>query len=76
MCLAVPARLNRLDGIEGHADLHGNEIPVCTALVPEAAVGDWILVHAGFAIQKLDPEQAQRTWAVLEDLNNRCIDST
>jgi hydrogenase expression/formation protein HypC len=71
MCLAVPALLVKCDGINGAADLHGNRVPICTALVPEAVAGDWILIHAGFAIQKLDVQDAMRTFAVLDDLD-RC----
>lgn len=37
-------------------------------MTPEAAVGDWVLVHAGFAIQQLDEAEAKETFAVLEDL--------
>jgi hydrogenase expression/formation protein HypC len=55
------------DGNEGIADLHGNQVRVSTLLVPEAGVGDWVLVHAGFAIQRLDERAARRTWAVLCD---------
>jgi hydrogenase expression/formation protein HypC len=72
--LAVPAQLLECDGEQAVADLHGNQVPVCTTLVPEATVGDWVLVHAGFAIQKLDDETAQRTWAVLSDLESRTSD--
>ncbi len=68
MCLAVPALLVEVEGSQGVADLHGNRAPVSTVLVPEARAGDWILVHAGFAIQRLDTEEAQRTWDVLDDL--------
>lgn len=71
MCLAVPALLVECDEDQATADLHGNLVPVCTTLVPEARRGDWVLVHAGFAIQKLQAEEARRTWAVLEDLNER-----
>lgn len=68
MCLAVPARLVDQQGDEAVADLHGNRVRINTLLVPEAAAGDWVLVHAGFAIQRLEAEAATRTWAVLEDL--------
>jgi len=67
MCLAVPAQLVARDGDEGVADLHGNRVRVTTLLVPEARVGDWVLIHAGFAIQRLDARAARRTWAVLRD---------
>jgi len=68
MCLAVPAEIVERQGDAAVADMHGNRVTVSTALVPEAAVGDWVLLHAGFAIQRLSPEQAKRTWAVLADL--------
>lgn len=71
MCLAVPALLVTKNDQEGIADLHGNRVPVNTLLVPEAQVGDWVLMHAGFAIQKLDSDTAEETWSVLEDLQTR-----
>ncbi len=76
MCLAVPAQLVQLNGSDGIADLHGNRVPVNTMLVPEAAIGDWILMHAGFAIQRLAFEAVQRTWAVLEDLDAAIVQSS
>ena len=68
MCLAVPAKLVEHNGNEGIVDLHGNRLTVVTLLVPEARVGDWLLVHAGFAIQRLDTEAAERTWSVIADV--------
>jgi hydrogenase expression/formation protein HypC len=68
MCLAVPAKLVACQGEEATADLHGNRVTVSTVLVPEAKVGDWVLVHAGFAIQLLAEDEAAATWAVLRDL--------
>ena len=41
---------------------------ICLAYVPEVVVGDWVLVHAGFAIQQLDAEEADRTLQALEQL--------
>jgi hydrogenase expression/formation protein HypC len=57
------------------ADLHGNQVRVSTILVPEASIGDWVLIHAGFAIQRLNPEEVQQTWAVLEDLD-KCLEGS
>lgn len=68
MCLAVPAELVSCDNGQAVADLHGNRVKISTLLVPDVAVGDWVLVHAGFAIQKLDRQQVRETFAVLEDL--------
>jgi hydrogenase expression/formation protein HypC len=68
MCLAVPAMLVSRDGDQAVADLHGSRVPVCALFAPEAEAGDWVLIHAGFVIQRLDPAAAGRTWAVLADL--------
>lgn len=70
MCLAVPARIVSMDGDRAVVDLHDNRVAVSTMLTPEAGVNDWVLVHAGFAIQQLDEQEAARTWAVLEDLQD------
>ncbi len=68
MCLAVPALLVELNGEEGVADLHGNRLPVNLQLVPDARPGDWLLIHAGFAIGRLDEDEARETFAVLAEL--------
>jgi hydrogenase expression/formation protein HypC len=71
MCLAVPAKIVSLDAESALADLHGNRVQISTALVPEAKLGDWVLLHAGFAIKILDCEEAAETFRVLEDLSYR-----
>lgn len=69
MCLAVPAKIVAVkDEACATADLHGNQIDVSTVMTPDAGVGDWVLIHAGFAIQQLDQQTAMETWAVLNDL--------
>ena len=68
MCLAVPGKLIACEDSDAVVDLHGNRVRVSTALVPDAKTGDWVLVHAGFAIQKLDGDDARETWALLEDM--------
>ena len=62
MCLAVPARIvERLEGDEALVDAGGVRKRISVALVPEAAVGDYAVVHAGYAIGLLDPEEAAKT---------------
>ena len=61
MCLAVPGRIVSKDGTLGLVDVRGNRLRAGLALVPEADVGDWVLVHAGFAITKLTLEDAAET---------------
>jgi hydrogenase expression/formation protein HypC len=70
MCLAVPARIIELKNDEAVADAIGNRIQAKTTLVPEAKIGDIVLIHAGFAIAVLDEEEAKKTWQLLEELDN------
>ena len=58
MCLAVPAKIHEIDGQDAKVDFAGLRSVVSLALLPDARIGDFILVHAGFAIQKVDPEEA------------------
>ena len=69
MCLAIPARLIELLGDEqGIVDLGGIRKQVSTALVPDAVVGDYVIVHVGHAIGQIDPDEAQRTLAMFGEL--------
>jgi hydrogenase expression/formation protein HypC len=71
MCLAVPALVVECAGEEALTDMHGNRVRVSTVLVPEVKVGDWVLIHAGFALQKLDEDEAKETFGVLADLERQ-----
>ena len=69
MCLAVPALVvERVDDDEAMIDAGGVRMRVSLALVPEAAVGDYVIVHAGFAISRLDPDEAESTLALFAQL--------
>jgi hydrogenase expression/formation protein HypC len=69
MCLAIPARVSRrLAAEEAIIDAGGVEKRVSLALVPEAEVGDYVIVHAGYAISRLDAEEALRTLALFAQL--------
>ncbi len=66
MCLAVPGKITALDGdSKATVDMMGIERQVSTRLVPSAQVGDYILVHAGFGIQIVDPQEAAETIELL-----------
>lgn len=69
MCLAIPARVEQLIA-EGSAivNLGGVRKEVSLALVDDVAVGDYVIVHVGFALQKLDPEEAALTLALFAEL--------
>lgn len=69
MCLAIPARVvEKLADDQAVVDLAGVRKTVSLALVPEAGVGDYVIVHVGHAIGLLDPEEAARTLALLAEL--------
>lgn len=70
MCLAVPAKLISCTGTNGLVDLHGSRVPINIVLVPDAMPGDWLLLHAGFAIQRMDENEVQLTWDVYDQLTD------
>lgn len=71
MCLAIPARvIGRLEADEAIIDAGGVEKRVSLALVPEAAVGDYVIVHAGYAISWLDPDEAAHTLALFAQMQD------
>ncbi len=65
MCLAVPAKVIECSGDEAVVDLQGSSLKISRVLTPEAGVGDWVLVHAGFAISQVDEAEARQTWDYL-----------
>lgn len=72
MCLAVPGRVLSIAEVDGtpmaDVDFGGVRKNVCLQYVPDAAVGDYVVVHVGFAIQRLDEESARQTLADFERL--------
>lgn len=68
MCLSIPMKLTEGDEFTGVAEVDGVQREVSLVLLPEAAaVGDWVLVHAGHAIAKVDEEEAERTLSLLRE---------
>ncbi len=62
MCLAVPARVDRLLPDErAVVDLSGVQLEISLALVDGVEVGDYVIVHVGYALSRIDPEEARRT---------------
>jgi len=68
MCLAIPAQIETMRDARATVVLDGNRMEVLLALVPEAKVGDWVLVHAGYAITVLDPADAKITYDLLMEM--------
>jgi hydrogenase expression/formation protein HypC len=68
MCLAIPAQVvERFSEDEGTIDAGGVRKRISLALVPEAEVGDYVIVHVGYAISRLDPEEAAKTLALFAE---------
>jgi hydrogenase expression/formation protein HypC len=69
MCLAIPTRIVELEGDVAVVDAMGNRYKVKTTLLPEAKLGDLVLVHAGFAISLVDEEEAKKTWQLIAEID-------
>lgn len=68
MCLALPARLvELLPNDEGVIDVGGVRKRISLELVPDVVPGDYVIVHVGYALQKLDPAEAARTLALFAE---------
>jgi hydrogenase expression/formation protein HypC len=68
MCLGVPARIESISGNEAKVVVGGIELRASLDLLYDAKIGDYVLVHAGFAIQKVDEEEARKTLELLKEL--------
>jgi len=69
MCLAVPAKIVRLEESgQGTASYMGSEVKVNLSLVPQARRGDWVIIHAGFAISVMDAKEARETLRLFKEL--------
>ena len=73
MCLGIPGKIisieeNELDIPMGKVSFGGIAKEVCLAFTPEAQVGDYVIVHVGFALSRLDEEEARQTLDILAEL--------
>lgn len=66
MCLGVPARIISREGDMAVVDVQGNQLSISLRLTPEAVSGDFVLVHAGFAMEIIDEAIAAETMELLE----------
>ncbi len=65
MCLAIPMRLIEINGLTGLAEVDGVTRQVRLDLLPEVSLGDYILIHAGLAIARVDEDEAEGTLDLL-----------
>jgi hydrogenase expression/formation protein HypC len=69
MCLAIPARVVELLGDDkATVDLGGVRKDISLALVDDVDIGDYVILHVGYALNKLDPEEAERTLALFAEM--------
>ena len=72
MCLGIPAKVIQIDDSkEGKVDYLGTKVRTSFALLEDVKVGDWVIIHAGFAISKLEEEEAQETLTLLKEIANQ-----
>jgi len=70
MCLSIPGKIVSINGVNAVVDFGGSRRGVSIMLVPGAKIGDYVLVHAGFAIQILQPDDAKRTLEAFKEIYN------
>ena len=68
MCLAIPAKIIRIENNMGTIDMEGTQREVSLLLQEDAKVGDYVIVHAGFAIQTIDQQEAMESLKILRQL--------
>ena len=69
MCLAVPARVVSIEEQEAEVDLSGVRRRISVVLTPEVRVGDYVVIHTGFAINVLDEQEAEETLKLFRELD-------
>jgi hydrogenase expression/formation protein HypC len=69
MCLAIPAKVIEVDeSKQGRVEYMGTKVKVNLGLLEEVVVGDWVIIHAGFAISRLNEEQAKETLELIREI--------
>jgi hydrogenase expression/formation protein HypC len=68
MCLAIPTLIKSIDGQQAEVEIGGVSRTISVALTPEAQVGDYVIVHTGFALSVLDREEAEETLRLFAEI--------
>jgi len=75
MCLAIPVKVIELGSNDtAVVDLGGVKKQVSMALLSEVQVGDYVILHVGYALSKVDPEEAEKTLALFAELNAQALE--
>jgi hydrogenase expression/formation protein HypC len=70
MCLGIPMQVKKIDGFMAHCEAGGVEREVSLFMLPEGTVqpGDYVIVHVGYAIQKITAQEARSAWELYDDM--------
>ena len=70
MCLAIPMQLKQIDGLQARCEAKGVERDVSLLMLQDEplALGDYVLVHVGYALQRVSAEEARSTWELLDEV--------
>jgi len=69
MCIAIPSRIVKIEGAVAEVDAAGNRRQANTSLLTDAKVGDYVLIHAGFAISKWREQEAKETLKLFQEID-------
>ncbi|RLC49730.1 MAG: HypC/HybG/HupF family hydrogenase formation chaperone [Candidatus Cloacimonadota bacterium] len=67
MCLAIPGKLVEKKEEIGIVDLGGVKKEISLSFLPEVKIGDWVLIHTGFALETISEEEAQKTLSIIRE---------
>ena len=68
MCLSIPAKIISIDGDTAHASIGGSVVEISLQLLDDVKTGDYVLVHTGFALEKINEEEALSTLEMINEL--------
>ena len=70
MCLAVPLQITEINGADAIGEREGIRRKIRLDFIPDPRIGEYVIVHAGFAIERLSPEQARENLAAAREVEN------
>ena len=73
MCLAIPALIKSINGQQAIADIEGVTRDISLQLTPEAKVGDYVMLHTGYAINIIDAAEADETLKLLKEMSEASL---
>lgn len=74
MCLSIPVRIESIEGVHATGELGGSTMKVRLDLLPDIKVGEYVLFHSGFAIERLNEKDALETLSLFQEMMNHEMD--